>query len=387
MNARAQISIDGALHPILQQHRLRSRRTAVQLPLVSVIITNHNYAKYGPQAINSVAHQTYIPIECVIVDDSSSDGSYEAIQAYLCKLNDSRLRALKTPKNIGQFGAIRVGLENSTGPFVCCLDADDILFPEFVEEHVAAHLNGLRSATVSGSDSCQINADGVVLEGTQWFFKKPNVCCRSPEYVMGTPLYPLFPHERNGEASGSKSAEHYDLYYVPAEYHGYHVATGSCLMFRRPFLEMANPPFKEKICADYYYYVLAHGLSGSLIIPKPLTYYRIHGSNNFARAVVLGGENSLPPSLDAINARLHRIMLDKLLECEQQFLVYPRDRYHALIRYLIKKRERWRYGRKFAAVREAYACSSKLLFALNYHPVVRKLPFKKLVGRKRGIRS
>jgi glycosyltransferase involved in cell wall biosynthesis len=370
-------------HPVLQEHLRRAPNLgALQLPLVSVIITNYNYIKYVTHAINSVAYQTYARFECVIVDDSSTDGSYDSIQAYISKLNDDRFRAMKTPKNLGQFAAIRVGLENTTGPFVCCLDADDMLFPDFIEEHVAAHLNSVWSTSVSGSDSCQIAADGEILEGTQWFFKKPNVRYDSPDYVMGTPLYPLFPETEDQHILTSIPRAAQQLYYIPTEQHGYHAATGSCLMFRRPFLEMAGPPFSEKVCADYYYYVLAHGLAGTLIIPRALTYYRVHGANNFNRGMVLGGVNALPNALESINARLHKVMLDKLLESEKEFLSYPRDKYEALVRYLIAKRQRWKYGKRSETVRKALGCKTRVSFALSYHPILRKLGLRKLFKKK-----
>ncbi len=375
MNVNVSPSADTAVHPTLHGHVIRvDGLTGVRLPLVSIIITNFNYINYVHQAINSVAVQTYKNFECVIVDDSSTDGSYESIQIYLNKLDDNRFRLLKTPRNIGQFGAIKVGIENTNGPFVCCLDADDILFPEFIKEHIAAHLNEVWSASVSSSDSCQINADGEIIEGTQWFLKKPNVRYDAAHYVMATPVYPLYPDK------GSISDQ---LYYITADYQGYHGATGSCLMFRRSFLELAAPTTEEKVCADYYYYVLAHSFSGSLIIPKPLTYYRVHGSNNFNRGVVLGSVNAHPVALEEINSRLHRLMLDKLLECEVDFSVYPRDRYYALVRYLTPSRgAQWGYGRRSAIVRQAYGLSKRWVFALNHHPLLRKLPIRKILNKK-----
>lgn len=50
------------------------------LPLVSVIITNFNYGKYLVQCIQSVKDQSYPSIECIVVDDCSTDNSREILE-------------------------------------------------------------------------------------------------------------------------------------------------------------------------------------------------------------------------------------------------------------------------------------------------------------------
>ena len=47
----------------------------VELPLVSVIIINYNYGRFLRQAVDSVIGQTYPHVECIIVDNASTDES------------------------------------------------------------------------------------------------------------------------------------------------------------------------------------------------------------------------------------------------------------------------------------------------------------------------
>src|SRR3989338_11073338 len=51
-------------------------------PLVTVYITNHNYARYLRQSIESVLGQKFTDFELIIIDDGSTDGSLEILTEY-----------------------------------------------------------------------------------------------------------------------------------------------------------------------------------------------------------------------------------------------------------------------------------------------------------------
>jgi glycosyltransferase involved in cell wall biosynthesis len=104
--------------------------TSSQLPLVSILINNYNYARFLPQAIDSALNQTYPHIEVVVVDDGSKDNSAEIIQNYGNKI----VSVLK--ENGGQASAFNAGFEASSGDIICYLDADDVFHPEKVKEIV-----------------------------------------------------------------------------------------------------------------------------------------------------------------------------------------------------------------------------------------------------------
>ena len=65
------------------------------LPQVSVIVTCFNTRDYIADAIRSVARQTVTGFECVIVDDASTDGSPEVIEALLAELADPRFSLVR----------------------------------------------------------------------------------------------------------------------------------------------------------------------------------------------------------------------------------------------------------------------------------------------------
>jgi glycosyltransferase involved in cell wall biosynthesis len=101
-------------------------------PLVSIIIDNHNYARYVGAAIESALAQTYPTIEIIVVDDGSTDGSRAVIAAYAGRLT------IIFQDNRGQSGAFNTGYAASHGGIVLFLDSDDLLQPEAVAEIVAA---------------------------------------------------------------------------------------------------------------------------------------------------------------------------------------------------------------------------------------------------------
>ncbi len=98
-------------------------------PKVSVIIPTYNFAKYLPEAIESVLKQTFKDWELFIVDDGSSDGTAEVVRTYL---SDSRIKYVYQD-NRGLPAARNTGLRASTGEYSQFLDADDLIHAEKLE--------------------------------------------------------------------------------------------------------------------------------------------------------------------------------------------------------------------------------------------------------------
>ena len=92
--------------------------------LVSVIITTHNRKEMLVKAIESVLGQTYKKLECIVVDDASTDGTREHITEYI---NNKRILYYYISENESRGGnyARNVGLENASGDVVAFLDDDD----------------------------------------------------------------------------------------------------------------------------------------------------------------------------------------------------------------------------------------------------------------------
>src|SRR3989338_4647666 len=121
-------------------------------PKISVIMSVYNGMPLGPQsaswrtrtassaylrqAVESIIKQTYRNFEFIIVDDDSTDETWD----YLKSLNDPRVKLIKNKKNLGLAASLNIALrqvfdretqtESAQGDFIARMDADDICYPE-----------------------------------------------------------------------------------------------------------------------------------------------------------------------------------------------------------------------------------------------------------------
>lgn len=103
-------------------------------PLVSVIMPCYNSSVTVCTAIDSVINQDYKNLELIVVDDNSSDSTFEIVSRYL-KL-DNRLRLLKNSGKKGVSHSRNVGVKASVGKYICFLDSDDFLLQSSIKSRV-----------------------------------------------------------------------------------------------------------------------------------------------------------------------------------------------------------------------------------------------------------
>lgn len=99
--------------------------------LVSVIIGAYNIASVISQTLDSVLSQTYAPLELIVVDDGSTDGTWEVLQSY-----GERIVAVRQA-NGGVAAARNTGLHHARGEFIALMDHDDLCMPERIAAQVA----------------------------------------------------------------------------------------------------------------------------------------------------------------------------------------------------------------------------------------------------------
>jgi len=98
---------------------------SVKKPLVTVYVTNHNYGRFLPQAVDSVLGQTMRDFEIIIIDDGSTDNSQEVIEAYNGRNNVRIVYQQRKGLNVTNNIALRL----ARGRYIMRLDADDYLDP------------------------------------------------------------------------------------------------------------------------------------------------------------------------------------------------------------------------------------------------------------------
>jgi glycosyltransferase involved in cell wall biosynthesis len=98
----------------------------VSRPLVSVVIPAFNAERFLGEAIESVLAQTYGPLETIVVDDGSSDGTVAVANAY------GEVTVIEQA-NAGPSAARNRGFAASRGDFIAFQDADDLMTPDKLE--------------------------------------------------------------------------------------------------------------------------------------------------------------------------------------------------------------------------------------------------------------
>lgn len=109
-----------------------------ELPLVSIIVPNYNYANYLETCLESILNQTYENIEVIFRDNASPDDSYEIALRYQKKMREKNIymscglnrRNLGSAKNTG------LCYSESEGDYVIYLSSDDAMEPTYIEKCV-----------------------------------------------------------------------------------------------------------------------------------------------------------------------------------------------------------------------------------------------------------
>lgn len=156
---------------------------------VSVVIPNWNGKRFLAGCLDSLAQQTY-PVEIVVVDNGSHDGSVEFLEQ-----NYPQVKLIRFQTNTGFSVAVNAGIRASDSEFVALINNDTVLEPDWVSEMV----RGLREHAEAGSAGCKMLAfdDRKLLDGAGDGYRRGGLPGRighrekdkgqfdTPRYILG----------------------------------------------------------------------------------------------------------------------------------------------------------------------------------------------------------
>ena len=100
--------------------------------MISVVLPAYNRRNTVRKAVESVLNQTERDIECIVVDDASTDDT----AGVLTEINDSRLRIIRLTENSGACHARNVGVQAAKGEYIAFQDSDDCFHPDKLERQL-----------------------------------------------------------------------------------------------------------------------------------------------------------------------------------------------------------------------------------------------------------
>lgn len=125
-------------------------------PLVSVIMPAFNARSSINTAIESILGQSWQNLELIVVDDCSTDGTWEIMKAAANR--DNRVRLLRNVVNVGPYVSKNLALRIAKGVFITGQDADDWSHPERLQRDVERLIDSRTRATMS--TMVRMSADG-----------------------------------------------------------------------------------------------------------------------------------------------------------------------------------------------------------------------------------
>jgi glycosyltransferase involved in cell wall biosynthesis len=163
-------------------------------PLISAVIPVYQGEAYLAEAIRSVLEQTHQPIECIVVDDGSTDASGEIVRGF-----GSRVSYVHQPKT-GVSAARNRGASVAEGDYLAFLDHDDVWLPRRCERMLDALVSSTASMAVCAVTEvdAELNPGRVYRQDTQQdllerilMFGATTVSCSSAALVPRSSFFQL----------------------------------------------------------------------------------------------------------------------------------------------------------------------------------------------------
>lgn len=262
----------------------------LNLPKVSFIVITHNFSQFVCDCLNSIKNQTYENYEIIVVDDLSKDDTADKIQNFINENPNIQIKFIKNENNIGQLASFLEGLKQASGEFICSIDGDDVLFPEYCAIHVETHLN----CSVALTSCQQVEIDENNTIHTLSSIESPNK--KKENFIIENKTFEEFKEYRSAKGLDKVGAEVKVLDNDKFSFATWHWGPTTSAMMRKSVCEMLlliDRAKAIKITADKFMFSFCHLIGSSAVIFKPLYAYRRHSSNYSMANPVMGNKKYL----------------------------------------------------------------------------------------------
>ncbi len=237
---------------------------------ISVVMATYNGEHFLRKQLDSILQQTLAPIEIIIVDDCSNDGTVTIIKEYAARF--STIRYVLNEKNLGYIGNFEKGMMMAQGNFIALSDQDDIWVPSKLEKLY----QGLGSHLLIYSDSELIDENDAPL------------------------------HKKMSDIKNQIAYDNCLMYTIGAW------APGHTFLFKKELLDRCIP-FPTIVTHDFWIGFVATCYSPIQYLPEPLVQYRQHNYNAIGADTLAKKTNQIKPSKEELQEK-SRIRMRMLYE-------------------------------------------------------------------------
>ena len=141
--------------------------SASDAAIVTVVVPAYNHAHYIVEALDSVRNQTFTNWEMIVIDDGSTDDTWQVLQSYQQNVADPRIQILRQT-NAGSHATINRGMAMSGTPYLAILNSDDAYAPNRLSRLLALSA-GVNQPVFIVTGIRLINEDSIPIEHGHWW--------------------------------------------------------------------------------------------------------------------------------------------------------------------------------------------------------------------------
>lgn len=217
---------------------------------ISIILPSYNHAHFLKDRLDSILSQTYENWELIIIDDHSTDYSFEILSAFVNQ-NKSKIKYfIRNEKNSGSgYLSWKKGIELAETEYIWIAETDDYSEPTFLEELVGI-LEDNKKVSLAFCGSNYVEEDKITYDTTNRM-KDLDVQIGKYKVLDGNVFFDKMPFET-------------------------YITNGSAVVFQKPKGIIPNEIFVNKQCSDIFLWTYLLQENGFVFLNKNLNFFRRH---------------------------------------------------------------------------------------------------------------